>query len=448
MIELAEKAKDHYNSRSIELIKLIKSTREKPKSKKPKQENSISHKHPILNLGTIDGMDWKDEFGTYATDRKGEITGFLDNKSRTEYLKFVRSIYKQNKIQKHVSYDLVESTCFNWMIRTYKKEDISNFVDYLLLTLNEKVKTYWFFFPVMFLEIEKSFHSGKVSIDFLKDSDFDSFSKSIGLKSEAIDHYKKRFSGQVMASVALGFYDREKAKIEAFKVCGLAIDGVKMYCQTVDFPSVFTDFDIEYRVRLNPSMNFLSMEIEMEMDGVAINPKDLQDHIQRNPNHFMLTKEYYEMMVQEGFEVISQFIASPSTNEIGQLVKKGIHLYALAMSTGDTYRRIVDLFIIVESFLIKNETEPILSSLTKYFPKIVTKNTEDRALMKRVLPDMYAVRSGIVHHGKNKKFELNDLAIFQRSVRVMIIRFIELSRKHETKLSVLKEIDDAMDKAY
>ncbi|MBK6264343.1 hypothetical protein JKA74_04785 [Marivirga sp. S37H4] len=446
MIELPEKAKDHYNSKSKELIKIIKSTKDRPKSNTPKQENSILHKHPILNLGPIDGMDWKDEFGTYATNRKGEITGFLDYESRSEYLKFVRSIYKQNKIQKHISYDLVESTCFDWMIRTYKEENIPSFADYLLRTLNENFKTYWFFFPVMFLEIEKGFQSGKVSIDFLKDSDFDSFGKSIGLKSEVIDRYKKRFSGQVMASVALGFYDREKAKIEAFKACGLAIDGIKMYCQTVDFPSIYTDFDIEYRVRLNPSMNFLSMEIEME--GVAINPKDLQDHIQRNPNHFILIKEYYEMMVQEGFEVVSKFIASPSKNEIGQLVKKGIHLYALAMSTGDTYRRIVDLFIIVESFLIKNETEPILSSLTKYFPKIVTKNTEDRALMKRILPAMYAVRSGIVHHGKNKEFQLNDLAIFQRSVRIMIIRFIEFSRKYETKLSVLKEIDDAMDKAY
>ncbi|MEQ9404790.1 MAG: HEPN domain-containing protein [Cyclobacteriaceae bacterium] len=446
MIDLPEKAKEHFNTKSRELVNLIKSTKERPKNKE--RPSSISHKHPILTFEAIDGMEWKDHFGTYATDKNGVITGFLDQNSRTKYLKFVRSFYERDKVQKHISYDLVESTCFDWMIRNYNDENLLNFTSYVLNELNAKCKTYWFFFPVMFLEIEKNFHSGKVSIDFIRDSDFDSFAKSIGLENEKIEYYKKRFAGQVMASVALGLYDRDKAKIEAFKVCGLAIDAVKMYCQTVDLPTIYTDFDIEYRVRLNPSMNFLSMEIEMEMEGSGINPKDLVDHIQRNPNHFMLTKEYYNMMLEEGFQVISGFVAQPIKNEIGELVRKGIHIYALAMSTGDIYRRIIELFIIVESCLIKNENEPILSSLTKYFPKIISKKPEDRTLIKRVLTDMYAIRSATVHHGKNKKFDIKDLVAFQRGVRIMLIRFIGYAKKHKAKISILKEIDEAIDKAY
>ena len=448
MIELPAKARTYFNEKSGALVKLLKSRKEKLKDNHRDLSSSIAHKHAISLDFTEFTRELKDQFGVYASEKNGVLTGFLDTDSRAEYLKFVRSLYKQRKIKTHISYDFLESTCFSWMIRSYNQEKLLEFSEYLIKELNSNCRMYWIFFPIIFLEIEKNFHSGKVSIDFLKDADFDSFSKSIGLDKERVSDYKRRFTGQVMASIALGPCDREKAKIEGFKTCGLAIDALKLYCQTVDNPKVYTDFDIEYRVRLNPRMQFLTMEIEMIVDGVSINPKDLLLHEQRNPNHFFLTKEYYQRMVEQGFDIVSAFISKPRKNEIGDLVKKGIQLFAVAISTGDIYRRIVDLFIIIESFLIRNETEPILTSLTKYFPKLVTKKPEDRNLVKQALTSLYSVRSAVVHHGKNKKVDLQELAILQTSIRIMIIRFIEMSYKNEKKDSILNEIDEAIEKAY
>lgn len=362
------------------------------------------------------------------------------------YLKFIKSVYQKESIKKQISYDLVESTCFNWLINTFKNEEKKEFVDYFLNVLNENCRTYWFFFPILFLEIEKGFLSGKVKVDFLTDKDFDSFKSKLNLPNETIENYKKQYSGQVMASVALGKYDRTKAELRALEICGLAIDVVKMYCRTVDDLTFMTDFDIEYRVKLNPSMNFLSMEIEM--DGEAINPKDLLSHIHRNANHFILSKIYLQMMLTNGFGLVSNFIAKPTDNEVGRLIRQSIQLYAFAMSTSDMHRRVVDLFTIIESFLIKDENEPIQSSIIKYFPKIVTGKLEDRTLIKKILPEMYAVRSAMVHHGKRKEIDINNLRILQRAIRIMIINYVNLAKKHGTKFSILKEIDEAMDQAF
>ncbi|MDH5610705.1 MAG: HEPN domain-containing protein [Cyclobacteriaceae bacterium] len=151
---------------------------------------------------------------------------------------------------------------------------------------------------------------------------------------------------------------------------------------------------------------------------------------------------------QNGFGAVSNFLANPIKNEMGQLVMQGINLFGLAISNSNLHKRIVELFTIIESFLIKDENEPILSSIIKYFPKLVSTEYEDRIKVKNMLTSLYSVRSALIHHGKQKEFEMEELAMLQQGIRVMILNCMQQAKKHETKISLLKAMDQAMDEAF
>lgn len=58
MIDLPQKAKDHFNSKSKEIAKLVKARKPVPEQKE--SSSSMSHKHPIITLEAIDGYELSD----------------------------------------------------------------------------------------------------------------------------------------------------------------------------------------------------------------------------------------------------------------------------------------------------------------------------------------------------------------------------------------------------
>ena len=61
---------------------------------------------------------------------------------------------------------------------------------------------------------------------------------------------------------------------------------------------------------------------------------------------------------------------------------------------------------------------------------------------------MYTIRSSISSSFKRKGIELEKLGKFQYYINYLIGKLIDLSISHETKDTILKEIDDVIMAAY
>src|SRR5690606_19466175 len=114
--------------------------------------------------------------------------------------------------------------------------------------------------------------------------------------------------------------------------------------------------------------------------------------------------------------------------------------FANALSNSNLFRRIAELYTILESLLLLNEDSPIIDTVSKYAYRLVAKEREARKIVIKLLREMYNVRSAWIHHAKERKFQMDDLKKLQRIVHTILINLIVKTRTHSTKRSLLEEI--------
>ena len=130
------------------------------------------------------------------------------------------------------------------------------------------------------------------------------------------------------------------------------------------------------------------------------------------------------------------------------MIINSIKRFSEALSKTDLNQRVVEIYTILESLLIKDDSVSILDNLTKYCSKLVAKEAEERKEIISLLKEMYKVRSSLVHHGVNKVFEIENLRKLQLILLALLQVLITKSDKHKTKFSILNDIDDAIMNAY
>jgi len=101
----------------------------------------------------------------------------------------------------------------------------------------------------------------------------------------------------------------------------------------------------------------------------------------------------------------------------------------------------------MESLIVRGK-EDIQKSLTTYISKIITKDPKERIEVASIIKEMYNIRSEVVHQGKRSDLTMSKLSNLQIYLRRLILKLIELSNSHETKESILQEIDEAINEAY
>lgn len=211
-------------------------------------------------------------------------------------------------------------------------------------------------------------------------------------------------------------------------------------------PQEFATFDLDSRSAestFNQSILIIETTSKGDFVNINYNSKYLNEKIE-----YIIDEEKLSLMTNSGLHYIDSFLRDHKDSELSKLIIQSIKYFGLTLSQGDLHRRVVDIFTIMESLVLKNDSANILNSLTTYIPKIVTKHPEDRKEITSLLKRMYKIRSEMIHHAKKTTINIQDLKKLQLCLRTMIINYIIISNTHSNKDSILSEIDDAINKAY
>lgn len=215
---------------------------------------------------------------------------------------------------------------------------------------------------------------------------------------------------------------------------------MKIYSRTFFEPDIPLDFDIDLRAKTQMN-NFIFSHNVGSME-------DFTYSMNRSFERATIDENNIKYMNDLHLPVIVNFVfSSKSKNELSEMIINAISNFADALSTKKIQKRIAEIFTIYESLLVPNNSSPILDSLTKYGPKLITNDSEERKELKKLFQDFYAVRSSLMHHGLYKSFDMEGLRKLQFCLLLLIIKLIELSQFHQNKSDVLLEIDEAINRA-
>ncbi len=450
MDDFAPKAIEHFNKAAKSLVTCIVPFNPPQPEFAPSKSMSSSYKDiqiiDLSNMGArlqnlrIEFADKLDQI--YKSTDRG--WNGIDKNSIADFSKLVRSIL--TKVD-WIDYPTLESIVFEWIVNEHLEQDQEDLITYLDSWKKEHVRVYEIFFLIKNLAIETPFQLGRAFVTFYTEEGLDSLFDS--LKYKINRHRKKliksKFVGSVVVACRTSNGEINLAKEVAFEECALSVDALKLFSVVIEDPNRYVTFDLDSRtLDVIYEQDILAVEVHQDRQLMRLN----YSFTRPRPSQFTIDNDYMRTMSGKGIGYIHNFLVGERKSELSQLIIQSIKYFASALSQRDLHKRIVDVFTVMESLVLRNDDEGILHSLTTYVPKILTKDIEDRKNIANMIKRMYKVRSSVVHHGKKSTFETQDLVMLQRCVRNLIVNFAEFSQSHTRKDTILKDIDDAIHKAY
>jgi hypothetical protein len=414
---------------------------------------SVAHLN-ALELGPFDGPIIHKAYDTLS---KGKVVAIksctgrkcigYDVQGYREFTKLVNATCKESIINELVNEAFVLETAFSWALQVSQADDSVSYLDFLAGRINEKTDLYKIYFPIINLHISNFFRIGNAEfIYFTREHINKIVSSVVDDNPNYIDGTElleelSRYSGQVFVSCTV-VAEQEKAVEIAFKRCALALDVLKSCSRVTIEPGETAGFDIDSRVRFTQRSEVLFTKAnDMSEFTITMNTAQFP---------YAIDSIEWANMLDLGLKSFSDFLlrSDSESNELISLIISSIERYANALSEKDLHKRVVELYTILESLLLKNENSPIIDSVAKYLVMLIEKNKENRYQCASHIKGMYKVRSGLVHHAKRVDFSTGDLKKLQLYVFTLLHNLIIKSEVYSDKKSLLTDIDDALMGAF
>jgi len=443
------------NKEAIRVAQLIKKI-EEPDVKRNRDEiqGSIAHMQAedwsdkLIGSSihkTLLSVSSKEILSIKECDKKNCI-GY-DEDTYKEFKKLIFAANKEMSINSLITREKLEEASFRWAIDFYKKLNVPDYVAFLSDFIDENTFLYKIHFPVSNLHISSFIKIGNVNFEFFTKEYFDYYQYAFLTKNpnhsdpEIFSFLRKNYQGHVFATYTIKA-SRDKAIQIAFEKCSLAIDILKTCSNTTMLPNEVLGFDIDSRIKFAPRSEIISTkpdditEFKIDMTG--------------DQHPYNIDNNQWKLMNMLNLKLFSDFIQKTegSSSELENLITNSITRYGIALSHRDLHQRVVELYTILESLLLNDESSPIIDSVAKYLSMLVEKTKENRYKCAKLIRSMYKVRSSLIHHAKKINFEVDDLRDLQLYVVNLLIILISKSDLHKYKRSILNEIDDAIMGAY
>jgi len=362
--------------------------------------------------------------------------------------KLAKTVSNEKSIKHRVSLEFIEGKIFQWVVKTYKAKKAESTMSYFLLDeFEDAVREYKIRFPLLYLDIAQPFKIGNATFEFLTKEFFDDFleykkNKKESKSNEGLDVMRKKYQGRVFVSYIVSA-EKLKAEEIALAHCALAVDVLKMCSETTDFPSEKIGFDIDSRVRFSDRSEVIISNANNEFEMFNINFSS-RNNLMKNWN-----AQWIEIILQR-VKIFNDFLGSLSDEptELELLIINSFKRYGNAISNHNHHQRVVELFTILESLLLTDNSLQIIDSVCRYSSRLVVSTLSERKELISLLKRMYDVRSKLIHHGKEVDFKEEDLRYLQQIIFSLINVLIDKAKLHTTKQSILNDIDDAILGAY
>lgn len=380
MINFDPKHIDYLNESAVNLLSKIQdfsndsgtskrdlgSIRAKPISLNIEHNETDSPKRFSTTNYKNESVDWFEYY-------KGQKYGF-ESENYKEFIKLVESFSANKFVKESVSFGFLIDKSLDWFSEIYINKKIENdYYFYLKTKISESIKTYKIHFPVNYLEIDKTLYLGDAEIHYYSEKQI-SFILSESLKKsteqekqKAHELLQRELQGQVFISCNIKA-EKEKAKEISYEECSLVIDILKICSAVINIPDYVISFDIDRKALYSLSNKIFSIR-----EGTSTEDYELSIHQYVTGQRYYIDDIEFKAMCMRNLQKFDKFlkIKNNINTELKRLIFNSIKMFATAVSDKNLNRRVVQLFTILESLLLKGDNEAIMESVCKYCSKLV-----------------------------------------------------------------------------
>lgn len=449
--KLPPKAIDYFESKLNDLLLELKPRRKRDRTK-PLEESSLSHVFvrdvnpsdiiSFSSLGSFDGLG--NELSRYFMTDTVEVG--LEGEEYSHFQQLMEKLYQKENINSIVSLKFLENSAFDWFERQYKGQISrqAGFIEFLTQAMESSKRTYKISIPISFLAIQEPFKVGNVVFEYYKEEFFNEYlahAQEAARRSANFDEanfkigeegFRKKYQGLVFASVQVTA-ERTRGIEIATDEAEKALMVLRFFSPTAFLPEVPCYFGIMGQTHLPAHHYFLFWNRSMESNEGIADSRDFIWHIEKN--------RFSQLNLEKPLHEATELMAKKKLSNLEMSLINSIHSFGRSLASPAFHDRIVYMTVAAETLLLQNETEPILSNLSRRLAFLAERGAQRRKEATEVIRDAYKVRSSYIHHGKVKQ-DMDVLRKFQHIVWPAITNTLNLRHRLSTQKELCDYLED------
>jgi len=387
------------NKKAEEAIVLVKKNQELKHQKESNLNGHyVAHK---INKEDIIG-----EIGLCITNAFGDDLGFLFQIDQREYgitgndytqiIKFAEKIQKDKSYCETLSASFILDKYKKWIINRYQRKEKKDFISFLEYNLNKAINKYQVWVPIPYTSTEKEFSIGNVMIRKISEDIINSWLRIDNDKNDAemllkIEKYKteirKKYQGY---AAAVYEYKAEPIRTQEIAMDHIsdALSVLRLFSPS-NFSSRLVSGIYEYGQGLMESKNLF-----------LINPVNLyfsqtSESLGRG-KRWKIPLYVISNIAMTGF---NEILLNKYKNEFNKKVYEALKIYSKHTLKNNTFDKLLYILIVLESILLRNDTEAIQQNLAERIAFSIEKSSNGRQNVAKTIRNNYSMRSNYVHHG-------------------------------------------------
>jgi hypothetical protein len=154
-----------------------------------------------------------------------------------------------------------------------------------------------------------------------------------------------------------------------------------------------------------------------------------------------LSTPMIEELFRSGLSILHELLVKPNPTGFEKALIESITLYTRAALTTNLSDRLMHIFSALESFLLRDEQEPLQQNIADRVAYIVAETPQDRREIVGIYKAAYALRSKYVHHGRSID-EAKDLEKFFFHIWKFYLQLILSHGSFDSRAGLLNHIDN------
>jgi hypothetical protein len=369
----------------------------------------------------------------------GQPFGF-EGEAYSQLCKLAEKIQKTPSLRESVAFDTVLNETFDWACFSAAGTVTSSATTYILEQCAKLVKDVVVLVPVYELFLDEPLLIGKVQLRPLPEAEIDGWSAAQELQypdqKEAIKQstlrMKKELQGRAVAEISI-CAEKEQAGRIALQSAADATALLRLFSPASFDPNVSS-----------ACTTLGAQHVEKER-WLTIEAGELIGSTSRFKNlplgtHWHVTAPMVAFFRDHGLDDLGAIWTSDSRTDFEAKLLESFMLYSKATMTHNLADKLLYVIVALESFMLRNDTESIQSSIAERLAFTIGRDGEERKQIARDVRNAYGLRSKFVHHG-----EVSDDVDTMRKFMGHVIHGLVTLLANRTKFPTREAFFDAME---
>lgn len=385
---------------------------------------------------TISGMESVNSFRFQYTTPRGEFMAFIYDQEKHYGLpleifntidKLIKEIYKN--VKKYVHINKLTEITFNWFKEKLTKSTSLSLSDYSISEIEPSIQEYEVWIPLLLNNVNVRFVIGDVTIKSVKKKDIEHL--PIKLQEMIIHNHNSVAITKVEAEPVL-------ATEIAFEKAEKAVGVLRFFLAIHYLPLLISNCALAGTEAFSSKTSFVFKDKTFITSTKSADPNMGQE--------ILITANYLKEIDEKlGLGQLSYLLTLEDKTDFHNQLLNSVSLFSKAMLTRNILERMVYIITSIESFLLKNSSEPIQKNVGERMAIIIGKDLQHKKDIIENFTESYSFRSQMFHHGKMELDEEKKEMLHKCMLNIWLClqHLVANPDEYPNKLTLINAVEDA-----